>query len=116
MMERDKLLHQMHKAILKHSEHLTTEDFIQIAEHGADTGWSGFCYYNETVLFYNDNETLLWDLLESEADEFGEKSIITFLDIHCNTKDIADLTQFKNWMAWYALESVAYWLRDQQVI
>ena len=115
MMERDKLLHQMHKAILKHSEHLTTEDFIQIAEHGADTGWNGFCYYNETVLFYNDNETLIWDYIESEAEEFGCKSILTFLETYCSTNTITNLTELKNWASWYALESVAYWLRDQQV-
>ena len=111
MLERDNFLKQIHKAIKQHSS-LTKEDILQIAEHGADAGWNGFSYYNETVQFYNDHETLLWDLLESEADEFGEESVITFLDKHCNTKDVANLTQFKNWMAWYALESVAYWLRD----
>ena len=112
MLERDKMMNQIYKAIKKHSDALTLEDFLQIAEHGADTGWAGFCYYNETVLFYNDNETLLWDFLESESEEFGEASIISFLHTHCNTKEICSLTHFKNWMAWYALESVAYWLRD----
>lgn len=114
MTERDKFMNQIYKAIKEHTNALTLEDFLQIAEHGADAGWNGFCYYNETVLFYNENETLLWDLVEAEADEFGEESVIGFLHTHCNTKELGTLTQFKNWMAWYALESVSYWLRDKE--
>jgi hypothetical protein len=114
MFERDKLMKQMHKAILKHSEHLTKEDFIQIADHGADAGWDGFCYYHETTLFYNDNETMIWDYIEMEAEEFGCKSVLTFLEVYCATKSVANLTQLKNWASWYILESVAYWIRDQE--
>jgi hypothetical protein len=49
-----------------------------------------------------------------EAEEFGCKSVLTFLEVYCATKSVANLTQLKNWASWYILESVAYWIRDQE--
>ena len=56
------------KAILNQST-LTATEFSDVARHGADCGTSGFIYYTETAAFYDENEEMINDLLESSKDE-----------------------------------------------
>jgi hypothetical protein len=53
-----------------------------IANHGADAGFHGFIYYHETCAFYDANQELIWEAINSE-------------------------TSLKNALAWYALERAA---------
>ena len=68
------------KAILNQSS-LTATELLDVASHGADCGTSGFIYYKETTAFYDANEDLINDLLNSSKDEiYGDEiSIIQML-------------------------------------
>tara|TARA_Y100001956_G_scaffold76746_1_gene86325 strand:- start:4064 stop:4615 length:552 start_codon:yes stop_codon:yes gene_type:complete len=61
------------KAILNQSS-LTATELLDVAKYGADGGWSGFIYYTETTAFYDANEELINDLLESSKNEiYGDE-------------------------------------------
>jgi hypothetical protein len=85
-------------------------DFLEsaqdIADHGADAGWSGFTYYHDTMRFYDLCEEIIWDALDKDADAFGE-SILQFIAGFRDAHQITDLDTFKNMLAWYALETAA---------
>ena len=61
------------KAILNQSS-LTATELLDVASHGADGGTSGFIYYTETTAFYDANESLINNLLESSKNEiYGDE-------------------------------------------
>ena len=104
------------------------ETFQDIANHGADSGFSGFIYHSETVKFSRDNMKLIIQQLESDASDFGIDVFQMISDFNClkdgnyqpfeiasviydnadeaTINDGAD-TAILNALAWYALESAA---------
>ena len=96
---------ELYTAVKAHSE-LDDDDLLQVAEHGAEAGWSGFTYYTDTCKFYEDNEQLIYDLLNEMADSMGYSSpdelVATF---RCDT---SSPDARKNALAWFALEEVAH--------
>jgi hypothetical protein len=76
------------------------QTLADIREHGASVGWSGFIYYSETSKFAEKHyRTIMRKVHEFEretGEPFGED---TYRD--------ADEDCAHNWMAWFALESVA---------
>ncbi len=68
------------KAILNQSS-LTATELLDVAYHGADCGTSGFIYYTETTAFYDANEEMINDLLNSSKEEIygDEVSMIEML-------------------------------------
>ena len=56
------VIERLEDAVKQHSL-LDDADLIEVAEHGADTGWDGFTYYDDTVKFYDANEDDIWELL-----------------------------------------------------
>jgi hypothetical protein len=82
------------------------EEFAQnladVCRGGAASGWHGFCYYSDTCKFAAKHErAILRSVFEFER-EMGEpfKNEGTYRDEDENTA--------LNWLAWYALESVAH--------
>lgn len=74
------------------------EEIIERPEdfRDAGAGVSGFIYYSDTVPFAKDNLVLIMNALNEFESETG-----------CPLKKPTDdETQFYNWMAWFALESV----------
>ena len=102
---------KLYKAVKKHSG-MDDGEIRQAGEHGADAGWSGFTYYTDTVKFHDDNEDLIWDLLEEERDGLGEKTILSMLAGFGAAGGVESMDQLKNLLAWWALESVGRWLED----
>ena len=100
---------ELYNAIKSHCE-LEDESILQAAEHGADAGWNGFTYYTDTCKFCEDNEHLIYDLLNEMADGMGLDSpdalVATF---NCDT---SSPDARKNALAWFALEEVGRWLED----
>jgi len=96
---------KLYAAIKAHCD-LSDDDLLQVAEHGADAGWSGFTYYTDTCKFCEDNEQLIYDLLNEMADDMGLDSpdalVATF---NCDT---SSPDARKNALAWFALEEVAH--------
>lgn len=93
----------------------------QIAEHGADAGFNGFIYYNETVPFGERLRPYLKPILTEMADELGYSSMWELLSTFGCLKDwsideIVDgwhdenqdaHTIVMNCLSWFALEEVA---------
>lgn len=111
------------KAVMRHGG-LTIDQMLEVAEHGADSGWSGFSYYKDTSQFARSHRKMILEELEKDLVGFGEKTITgvikgwkcllmfkeheiemqlgLFLSGHRDTD-----CQFENAMAWYALEKAA---------
>lgn len=90
---------------------------------GADAGWPGFIYYDDTIKFYDDNEKLIKQHLKDRYQDYGYNSIIEMVrSFNCfkqfKNNEIElffmgmldvddDITVIKNGLSWYALEEVA---------
>ena len=99
--------------------------FENCAEHGADGGFSGFIYYNETIAFFRKNRTDIASHIEQTAAEFGTDifSMVQGFGVFHNSEKptpteigkalwdksqtYPDLTSLYNVFAWYALEEVS---------
>lgn len=95
---------------------------LDVAGHGADTGWPGFTYYNECELFVRANRKLIIEELLETADMLGTTSAVLMSSFKC-LKDSgigpSDIDAFllcgrhecdgMLWsaLAWFALERVA---------
>ena len=98
-------------AIQAHSS-LTLADIRQAGEHGADAGWRGFTYTLDGAEFTRANRSLVWELLDDEAEEFGFDSVPAFV-ASFNRSDMADTEDgFDCLLAWYALENAGRYLAD----
>ena len=101
-----------------------------VANNGADVGFSGFIYYNETCKFFDDNKDLLMEQLLEDRVNIGYSSLTEMLSSFKCFKDVdtydieaflinsedesnEEQTTLKNGLAWYALESVAWQLEEQ---
>jgi hypothetical protein len=92
---------------------------------GADAGFNGFCYYEDTVPFFDAHRSEIFAMLRDLAEEFGETPSAMLLGFEC-LKNIGckdpmaqlaagegeNLIQIKNALAWFALEEVARRLTD----
>jgi hypothetical protein len=99
--------------------------FENCAEHGADCGFSGFIYYNETLAFFKANRQDIISHMEQTAAEMGTDIISMVQDFGVfrysdkptagevgkalwdSRKCWKDLTELYNVFAWYALEEVS---------
>ena len=87
------------------------ETLQDVASHGADAGFHGFIYYTETAKFYDKYEDLIWEALETDTEDMGEKTPLAFIASFTGAKNVTNPATFKNLLAWYALERVA---REQE--
>lgn len=80
----------------------------EIMNHGCGTGIvSELIYYSDTVKFYDAFEDEIWARLDAMTTNLGASSIMSFIGTYLDTKHIGSLTQFKNALAWWAVEDVA---------
>ena len=88
-----------------------------VSNHGADSGFSGFTYYNDTISFFKRNKAAILEMAKSQADDFGSVDLYSMIaGFNCLKTDsgtVADAihnprTQdpenVRNALAWYALE------------
>ena len=111
------------KAVMRHSK-LTINEMLEVAEHGADAGWSGFTYYKETIKFARRHRDSILAALEEDRSDFGETSLCSMLR---HWKSLNGLSEaeieasllsrdesndnritMENALAWYALEKAAH--------
>jgi hypothetical protein len=100
------------------------------SKHGADGGFSGFCYHSETIAFFLHNRRDIIKNLELMAEELGEdiiKMVQGFGVFRCSTpltagevgKALWDtgklqdkLTALYNVFSWFCLEEISHtWYR-----
>ena len=99
-----------------------------IASHGADAGFSGFIYHNETCQFARANMAAIYGQIKDDAADFGtdplemvagfgclngefpayEIASVIHNDIDDATRNDGAETSILNALAWYALESAAH--------
>jgi hypothetical protein len=99
-------------------------DNVSKSPCGANGGFTGFIYYTETTAFWRANKKNIKNLMEQEADELGESSVISMVKNFNSVKDDfsedeigralygkfdEDLYQLYDTFAKYALEEIAYW-------
>jgi hypothetical protein len=97
-----------------------SEMYKDVCGHGADSVFSGFIYYSETVEFYRRAKKLIIDALENDASDQGVSVIDLVKSFNCikgdySSREIAialygrytsDLDVVYNCLAWYALEKI----------
>ena len=99
-----------------------TDHAEDIANHGAASGWGGFTYYSDTVMFFRENRKTILEVATNLADDLGESMLAMIAGFNClkgyelTQDDVAkalytgkgeDATCIMNAMTWFALEEVA---------
>ena len=97
------------------------ESTVDVANHGASGGYSGFTYYTDTVAFFDANRNAIMALVREMASDFGQDGLEMVAGFTClkddklTPMDVSDAlhtetenTQtVKNALAWFALEEVS---------
>ena len=100
-----------------------------IVNHGADSGFSGFIYYSDTVPFGEKLRTYIKPYMVDMAAEFGLDGVYSLMaTFKCcndlNADQVADAwasaeddnhIQVMNCLAWFALEETARFITDHEV-
>ena len=119
---------ELYNAIHKHSS-LEDSDIQQAGENGADAGWGGFTYYEDTVTFYKKNRKHILALAREMSDQLGVDTVGMIRDFKClGRKDYTEeevsrtlydpkykgdaFRMVANALAWFALEEVGRALVD----
>ena len=98
-----------------------------VANHGADGGFPGFCYYSDTCAFYARHQSRIVALVEELADDLGKSPCKLVAGFRCLNGDYSEAeigrtlygpkkghdTQIANALAWFALEEVARNVTEQ---
>jgi len=80
----------------------------EVTKHGCVSGCvSSLIYYEDTVKFHDKHKEEIWERLYDEYKDFGCDSVIDYIASLNGSKDVQSLDEFKNLLAWYAVESVA---------
>ncbi len=77
-----------------------------IAEHGADSGWPGLTYYNDTCKLYNRFKEEIWEMLLEDAENLGQ-NVFLMIGGFGGAGAVGSVEQFENLMTWYAAERIA---------
>jgi len=75
---------------------------------------SSLIYYSDTVKFYDQFEDEIWDMLHEEHENFGSNNILETIGQFNGAKNVDSLDQFKNLLAWYAVEETCRKLLDEK--
>jgi hypothetical protein len=87
----------------------------EVSKHGCVSGCvSSLIYYEDTAKFHDKFEEEIWEMLYDEHEEFGFKSIPEYIASFNGSKDVGSLMQFKNLLAWYAVENVVNQILNEE--
>jgi len=102
--------HDTLSEIVEVHANLSEDEYSDIARHGADAGWPMFTYTKDCCEFFDNNEEDIVDFLNDEADSQGLTNMFALMMENNKFKNYhyASLDNFKNWAAWYVLETVAH--------
>ena len=77
-----------------------------IARYGADQGWSGLIYYDDTCKLYAKFKDEIWDMLAIDAEDLGSNPLEFMLSFN-RANEIVTHTHFESLLTWYAAERIA---------
>lgn len=107
----DTTLKELREAIQRHSQ-MSDEELMDAGKYGADAGWPGFTYYQDTERFFDANESLIWEWLVNEADALGYANVPAMI-ADWNRADMAESSLgFKCLVSWAVLEAVGRAVED----
>ena len=87
----------------------------ELVKHGCVNGCvSSLIYYEDTVKFHDKFEEEIWEMLYDEYIDFGFNSIPEYIASFNGSKDVGSLMQFKNLLAWYAVENVVNQILNEE--
>ncbi len=110
----DNVIERLLFALIKHG--VPVEDFINIANHGAQGGYPAISYYSDTCAFYNANKDDIWELATDQADEFGNDNAMQMIGQFAGAKNVGSCDQFENLMCWYAAEEASRYATENYKI
>lgn len=100
-----------------------SESARDVANHGADAGFSGFIYYRDTCKFTARNRSLIRESVGQMASDLGESAVTMVKGFRCLNNDFSEDEvgqclygrgskgdagdMIDNALAWYALEEVS---------
>jgi hypothetical protein len=101
------------------------ESSSDICNYGASGGVNGFIYYGDTVAFTTCHHALIMELLNNYVDDMGVNALELLSGFNCfkdmkeheifdglmNSKS-DDRTTIYNGLAWFALEEVARYIKE----
>lgn len=96
-------------AIKAHAE-LDNEDIVEAGRHGADAGWAGFTWNQDAADFYDQNEDLIWRVLEEMAGACGYENPMAMVAAFKRSDMLDSAEGFKVLLAWFALEEAGRYL------
>jgi hypothetical protein len=94
-------------------EQYEESEISDITKHGMVAGFSGLTYYSETNEFYDTNCDEIWDMLFEDAQDQG-LTIVQLIASFNGQINVCSNMQFKNLLAWYAVERVCHELVNEK--
>ena len=87
----------------------------EVVKHGCVNGCvSSLIYYEDTAKFHDKFEEEIWEMLYDAQMDMGFDSIPEYIASFNGSKEVGSLMQFKNLLAWYAVENVARQILDEE--
>ena len=87
------------------------ETILELADHGADAGWPGLCYYNETSALYERYEKEIWEALHEDCEDGCPMALIASFN---GAKNVGSDAGFRNLLVYYMAERTAHAIADSQ--
>lgn len=87
------------------------ETILELADHGADAGWPGLCYYNETSALYERYEKEIWEALHEDCEDGCPMALMASWH---GAKAVGSDAGFRNLLVYYMAERTAHAIADSQ--
>lgn len=100
--------------IVKDWSDLPDETIIEAYLYGAQNGFPGFTYYEETTKFVKQNEFHIFLLLAEIGEQMGGGIIKALTESINPENDVYSADQFYNLLAWMTLEAAGKILYDKK--
>lgn len=107
------IVEKLYEAVKAHSE-MDDDQLVEAGEHGADAGWPGFIMTAECCEFYDANADAIYELAVDDAESMGCKNVPDMIRGFSRSDLLGSYDDYRNLMAWYALESVGRWVADKR--
>lgn len=90
-----------------------SEQALDIASHGADSGFPGISYTSDTVKLFDRFGDEIWTMAVDDAESMGSKNVAEMISGFGRADMLESLDSFKNLMVWFACETLA---REAEVV
>ena len=85
----------------------------EICQYGCVSGVvSSLTYYADTIKFHDRHEGEIWDTIYEYAENEGI-SVLEYINQLNGSKNVGDMGQFKNLLAWFSYEDKAFELMER---